>query len=104
MPIPIRATTPVSSTDATGDQTIADADAFNVHRFFIRFTSAATVQIQGSADGTNWIDLLTTDVTTTGNISEVDRPWRNLRVEWTGNDGTLTVDLEQMYALTGRVG
>ena len=86
------------SAAATGTATVATPDGYHVHRFWITFTAAATVQVQASHDGAVFIDLLSSAVTTTDSISEVDRPWKFLRVDWTGNTGTLDISVEQIYA------
>lgn len=86
------------SSDATGTAEVNNPNNFHVHRFWVSFTSAATVKVQASTDGSNFIDLLSADITTTDTISEVDRPWKHLRVSWADNDGDLTIELEQIYS------
>lgn len=102
MPIGITPTKIVDgATAAASTASVTRPESFHVHRFFITFTAAATVQIQASTDGVTFIDLLTTAVTTTDAIKEVDRPWRHLRVDWTGNTGTLNITVEQIYSDSG---
>ena len=87
-----------ASSDATGTATVTDPGNFHVHRFWVTFTAAASVQVQASTDGSTFVDLLSSAITTSGSISEVDRPWKNLRISWTGNTGDLTVSVEQIYS------
>lgn len=96
---------------ATGDLAVAvpASDQYNLHRFFVTISGSAVLNIQGTAsedesgDPTGWQDLLDDDLTASSPASslwpEVSGPWRHLQVKWTGNDGAVTVGLEQ----TGRV-
>lgn len=76
---------------------INNPNHYHCHRFFFSISSAATIQIQGSHDGDTFFDLLASAVTTDGEVRELDRPWSNLRVKVTDNDGDTTVTLQQIY-------
>ena len=96
MAIPVNKTTLVdASAAATGNATVSDADEFHVSRFYVSISAAATVDIEGSPDGgVTWFEL---DSLTATGVRELDRPFNDLRVSWTGNTGTLSVFLEQFY-------
>jgi len=99
MPIPIRTETLVDADSTAASNTaLSDAASHHVTRWWVTFDAAATVQVQGSHDGTTWIDLLAADVTVSGAIREISRPFKHLRAEWTGNTGDLTVIVERMYS------
>lgn len=99
MPIGVTTTTVVNITAATAaiNTTVDNPSHFHCHRFFFSISAAATIQIQGSHDGTTFFDLLATDVTADGEVRELDRPWSNLRIKVTGNTGNTTVTLQQIY-------
>ena len=83
------------STDATGTATISDSKDFHISRIWVFFNAAATVNLQGSPDGSNWVTLHT--ITTTDEAATLSHPFENLRVTWSGNTGTLSVKLSQFY-------
>jgi len=74
-----------------------------VHRFWTSWASGTpTVLIEGSHDGSAWFTLAT--ITTTGDVTEVARPFRHLRVSWTSVTGALTVVVEQMRSTLREAG
>lgn len=103
MAIGITTTEVLDITAATGsiNVDISNPANYHCHRFFFEIDAAATIQIQGSPDGSVFFDLLATDVTTDGEVRELDRPWSNLRVKVTGNTGDTTVTLQQIYGNPG---
>lgn len=98
MPIPIKQTQMVNASgDASGTSVVDSPDSYHVHRFFISISAAATVKVQGSPDGSTWIDLLDSDITAS-DLAVVDRPFAHLRVTWSGNNDTVSVWLDQLYS------
>ena len=96
MAIPVNTTTLVdASTDATGTATITDSTDFHMNRLWVFFTNAATVHLQASPDGSNWVTLHT--INESAEAATLSHPFENLRVSWTGNNGTLDVKLSQFY-------
>ena len=103
MPIGVSKQTVISIGGGTGsiNGTVDNPSHYHCHRFYFEIGSAATIQIQGSYDGTTFFDLLGAAVTTDGEVRELDRPWNNLRVKVTGNNGTTKVTVEQFYGNMG---
>ncbi len=99
MPIGVTTTTVVNIAAATGsiNADVSNSDNYHCHRFFFSISAAATVQVQGSHDGSAFFDLLDSAVTTDGEVRELDRPWTHLRVKVTGNTGDTTVTVQQFY-------
>lgn len=64
----------------------------NVKVFQITIQTTATVQIQGSLDGTNWVNIGSAQ-TATAKVSDSD-PWKWVRAQCTSyGEGTVTVDV-----------
>ena len=96
MAIAVNTTTLVDgSTDATGTANIDDPTNFHINRLWVFFTNAATVNLQASPDGSNWVTLHT--ITESAEAASLSHPFENLRVTWSGNNGTLNVKLSQFY-------
>ena len=80
----------VSSTDATGTQTITDADGFHKHQFAVTIGAAGTVTAEWSSDGTRWAKAA--DAVTATDTIYLDGTYPRLRLSWAGNTGTITID------------
>ena len=89
-----------ASAAASGTSSVENPgpQGYNVHRFFTTFTAAASVEVQVSSDGSTFFDILDSPITTSGDVTEVESPWKHLRVSWSGNTGNLTIVCEQFYS------
>ncbi len=57
-------------------------------------TSGGTLKLEGSADGSNWVELTTRDISANGTfVDSVDYPMRLVRANLTRTDGTYTVHI-----------
>ena len=80
----------IQSTDASGSTEIANSDDYRRHQFGVTISSDATVTAEWSVTGTMWLPAADA-LTATGTIY-LDGIWPHLRISWTGNNGTVTVD------------
>ena len=91
-----RKTLASASAAATGDVTIPNADGWLRHRLYVVISNAATVKAKVSPDdGATWFQV-GSDVTATG-ILEFNGPYRDAKVTWASNNGTVTIIAEQVY-------
>ena len=84
-----------ASTDATGTAVFETPAGFHKNRIWCFPSANATVNLQGSPDGSNWVTFHT--ITNETEAATISDPFENMRITWTGNTGTLTVKLSQYY-------
>ena len=83
----------ISSTDATGATVVTNPANYWNHNLAITISAAATVTVQQSIDASKWVDVAAS-ATSTSSVF-LQGVFNNLRIVWTGNTGTLTVDMIQ---------
>lgn len=83
----------VNSTDAAGSTVIPQSDALEYHLALVTISASGSVVVEGSVNGTRWVPL--SDAVTATDSIAVKALAPYMRVRWSGNTGTVTVDLVQ---------
>lgn len=93
MSIPIQIETVVNASATSADnEPITDADCYRLIRLFVAISAAATMDVEASDDGgTTWYTLIGATKITASEAVTIAGPFRDARVSWSGNTGTVTV-------------
>ena len=94
----------LTTSTATTTQAIPSPEIYCVtHAQLVISAGSASMQVQGSIDGTTYTDLLADDITTSGDIATVEGRFPYLRVEVVGTGFTGVVALAQYGGGPGEV-